>query len=452
MVSYDIEVQVWIQDKRRKMFWVYNNKTEKIKELLLLPDKVSSFQMLKYSKVYKKYDTEIKKMITNQDKKGLKKILKKYMKEIFDNRQQFLDYKYINFDILQTIDGKPRGLNILPKNFFEYLCKKRVWKYGRISHEEPYKYTEILDRINTTEFHWFQNHYNGGKQFYCKGKEPGIFKNCYGYDFKNCYASVLGNTSNTLNLNGKNYKFLFPEKEGELKTINELPKFLDYGLYKVKIISQNQNFNKYFTFNNKNIYTHYEIQIARDCIIQLHMKDIDIQLLSEDNNFLSYHSRTTTSHTVFSKWFEKISEMKKEMKGNTLLKFMSSSLWGSLSKLNKVILNEDEMFGDIDYDYEIMDMFQKNGDNYYKIIPLKNNSNIYNTNFRLKPFITAFVRCKMMKIIMDYNLWSNVIRIHTDGIILDKQVNFTKNDKELIPEEKSTGDFQFDNVNDYSRI
>lgn len=451
MTLSDIEVQVWIQDKPRKKFWVYNNKNKNLKELNILPSQLSSFGLIKYAKCVKKYGYDnIKKILNEQNEEEIKHVLKKYLKEIMRNREDLLNYKDISFDIIKSPNGTPRGLNILPKKFFEYLLKKRTNKNinGVCRYiEEPYKYTEKLDNITIDEYNWFESSYNGGMLYL---KESGIY-NCYGYDFKNCYGSVLGNRNNLLKLNNKDYNFMISEKEGEQRTIDKLNKNLQYGLYKVKITSTNEVFNRFFTFNKIDVYTHYEIQLVRDCITQFKMEGIEIDLINVENNAYVYESKKLIkTYSIFGKWFDKITELKKELKKNTLLKFISSSLWGSLSKMNLTILTEEEMFNDIDYEYEIIDVFNQDGENKYKILPL--NKNIYNTNFRIKPFITAFVRCKVFKAILDNDLLDNVIRIHTDGIILNKEFNFDIYDAELISEEKSTGKIQFKNINDYNII
>lgn len=443
----DIELQVWIQDKPRMKFWVYNNKSKTLEELNILPKNISSFYLIKYAKCVKKYGKEnIDIIVNNQDKEEIKKILKKYVKEIMKNREELLNFKDINFDILQGINGSSRNLNILPKKFFEYLLVKRMNKNinGICRYiEEPYKYTEKLEDITLDEYNLFENCYNGGMLYL---KKPGIY-NCYGYDYKNCYGSVLGNKNNTLTLNSIEYNFMISEKCGELKTIEKLNKRLQYGLYKVKITSKNEMFNKFFHFNKNNVYTHYDIQLARDCMNEFN--GIEIHLLNVENNAYVYESKKLIkTHYIFGKWFDKITELKKDLKNNTLIKFLSSSLWGFLSKKNLKILTEEEMFNNIDYEYDIIDIFNQDGDNLYKILPL--NQKIYNTNFRLKPFITSFVRVKMFKTIMDNNLFMNVIRIHTDGIVLDTKYNFLLYDNEIIEEDKTTGTMEFKGINDYT--
>ena len=56
----------------------------------------------------------------------------------------------------------------------------------------------------------------------------------------------------------------------------------------------------------------------------------------------------------------------------------------------------------------------------------------------------------MFKTIMDNNLFMNVIRIHTDGIVLDTKYNFLLYDNEIIEEEKTTGTMEFKGINDYT--
>jgi hypothetical protein len=82
---------------------------------------------------------------------------------------------------------------------------------------------------------------------------------------------------------------------------------------------------------------------------------------------------------------------------------------------------------------------------YYKVIDVQKP---YKYNLRLKPFITSFGRIQTAKIALE-NL-DSVIRIHTDGIVFDKPI--TTDLPNFIPEKKTTGRIQWNNVNDYHRI
>ena len=80
------------------------------------------------------------------------------------------------------------------------------------------------------------------------------------------------------------------------------------------------------------------------------------------------------------------------------------------------------------------------------------NNKLYKTNFRLKSFITSYARCKTARAITDNNLINNLIRSHTDSVVLDKEFDFTNYDIDLIPEDKTTGKIEFINVNKYKKI
>ena len=99
-----------------------------------------------------------------------------------------------------------------------------------------------------------------------------------------------------------------------------------------------------------------------------------------------------------------------------------------------------------EYKYKIIDVCI-NEDNtlYYKVIDVQKP---YKYNVRLKPFITAWGRIQTARIALQ-NL-DNVIRIHTDGITYDKPI--TTDLPNFIPEKKTTGLIQFDNVNKYYKL
>lgn len=431
------EYQVWIKNSTTNNFNVYNSKTKEFNIYEELPKNINSFYMLKYSNIYKKYSNVLTnkkdsdEIIYYNDKEiDFKKILKKYAKELLQSKNDILGSKAfkkrnMKYDVLIGLDNKYKSFNILPKTFFGY-CSPH------------YKYTEKLEQITYEEYNWFEKTYNAGLTYTVKNI---TVDNCYGYDFKNCYGSVMGNSKS---------EFMISEKEGLLKQINVIPKNPQYGLYKCKIISNNEKFSKYFNFSKENIYTHYDIKTVR--LFQSKFEGVKIELILDEPNAYVYDSKKLVkSNKIFNKWFDIITDMKKELKGNCFVKFLSSSLWGFLSKKNIKIVNEDELFN-MEDDVEICDIFTKtDGSLYYKILDL--DKPIYNTNFRLKPFITSYVRHKMFNVIYDNDLFDNVIRIHTDGIILNKQVDFTNQyNGELIPEDKTTGKIEFININKYNKI
>ena len=66
----------------------------------------------------------------------------------------------------------------------------------------------------------------------------------------------------------------------------------------------------------------------------------------------------------------------------------------------------------------------------------------------MKSFLTAFGRVKIARV-AEEDL-DSVIRIHTDGIVFNKEMKFYFD--HLLPEDKTTGLINWINVNNYSLI
>ena len=73
---------------------------------------------------------------------------------------------------------------------------------------------------------------------------------------------------------------------------------------------------------------------------------------------------------------------------------------------------------------------------------------------RIKPFLIALGRMKIIKLIMKHNLIDKVVAIHTDRITFNEPVDFSKLEKHYYPtfEEKSSGNIRFDNCVHYFHI
>ena len=127
-----------------------------------------------------------------------------------------------------------------------------------------------------------------------------------------------------------------------------------------------------------------------------------------------------------------------------------SSLWGSLCAYNK------EYITDADIEKYDVSFIEDPEPSEYKIIGHSDNgkhvivksSEAYKYKFaRLKPFLTAFGRLKIMKLIRKHGLEDNLIRIHTDGIVLNKEVDFSVLEKYYPkPEAKTTGKMIYKNA------
>ncbi len=119
--------------------------------------------------------------------------------------------------------------------------------FNKYSTKKPEYMGKNFDKITWEEYKWYELE-NNSSLMRC---EPGTY-NCLGYDFKMAYPTYL---SSQVVLKNKQRHFHFPIHEGIEMTLKELPKNLDlkYGLYKVKISTENEDFKFAFNFNKDNV-------------------------------------------------------------------------------------------------------------------------------------------------------------------------------------------------------
>jgi hypothetical protein len=295
------------------------------------------------------------------------------------------------------------------------------------------------DAIDIIEDKWFKGCFNGGLQ-YCK---PGTY-DCYGYDFTNYYASILGDSN-----------FQIPTKQGQEKQIDKLTLkdnllSVSPGFYRVKITCDNEDVKKVFNFSKNHIYYSHYLKFAYNELKDKFNMKFELILDGEPNAYVYDFKDFIKSKPIFRYWYDDIVSLKKKLPKNILVKMISSSAWGHLSRRHIKVVKEidltDEMGYSDEYNYKIIDVvINEDSSLYYKVIDVQKP---YKYNLRLKPFITSFGRIQTAKIALE-NL-DSVIRIHTDGIVFDKPI--TTDLPNFIPEKKTTGRIQWNNVNDYHRI
>jgi hypothetical protein len=84
---------------------------------------------------------------------------------------------------------------------------------------------------------------------YC---EPGKYM-CFGYDFKFAYPRCHS-------LPG----FHLAEVVGREVHLKKLPKVLEYGIYRCRVICDHPDIGKIFMFSTSHHYTHYDLEFIRD--------------------------------------------------------------------------------------------------------------------------------------------------------------------------------------------
>jgi hypothetical protein len=308
------------------------------------------------------------------------------------------------------------------------------------------KISEFED-INMTEFHWIEKCYNAGLQVLL---QQGTHE-CYGYDIKACYLSIMGK---------KDLHYDIPIKAGKECIITELDFYkLKTGMYHVKITSDDKHF--LFSYSSENVYTNISLYHAFQC--QKNGMKINIELVQDGKpNAYIYGSRVAAaaegvhkSHYIFNELYEKLMTLKYDYPKNKLVKFICSSMWGNLSEFTKRHLTIDQI---IEKDYVCSnDKYDKNADYWirnftgesYELVNMKRP---YKSNVsRIKPFLLSKSRAIIATVAMLYI--DDVVRIHTDDIVFNKRHDDVctafKSYPEIIAESKTTGTIDWKNINTY---
>lgn len=235
----------------------------------------------------------------------------------------------------------------------------------------------------------------------------------YKYDIVSEYPSIMASC-----------KHKFPIGKGELKTFtkkefDELT-FYQFGMYHCKIINIDYRLMKQ---NIKNWYTHTDLNYAKN---KLNYK---IELIEDDepNSLLYDNSKLITGKVLFGKFVDELFKLKKDHKE---FKKYLNALWGAMCQTNVMKISDNTIHAG----KEILTITPNgNGNNIFETY-LK--SCFYETNYaRLKPFLMSYGRHKISTIILP-NI-DNILRTHTDGIILKEPIKNIKCGTEL-------GDLKFE--------
>lgn len=299
--------------------------------------------------------------------------------------------------------------------------------------------------ISTTEYEWMEKCPNYGLQ-YIDNKIINKTINAYSYDYKNQYAQCLCS----------NYKI--PTKQGKEIFLKHLdPNELKYGYYHVKILSNDENFKKVFSFSKHNVYHYYSLMFVYDCM--KNFKDnfsVAIELIHDDkpNAYIYEDKDLVKLNTITRAWYENLTRLRSDFKkkgiDNRLLKHLISTAWGHLNSKNSLrktwdeIQNEKLIIGTTnEYPYKIVKYVDKGDEDYYELL---RTDKPYKCDIRLKPLITAISRIMTANIVLKDI--KNVVRIQTDSITFIQEKKDIINDS-IIEEEKTTGKLYFKNMNKY---
>lgn len=404
-----------------QIFRAYNSLSGQINNLGKLPRDIPNFYLPKKNKKYIADDES----------------LKKYAEDLYKDKQELLKKTGFNYFYYTNKKGEKIVGN-------HSSCIERFFKmYPTKQKTDGQVFYKMMERITPEEVELFKMTYNGYLQYINKGEHT-----VYGYDYKGFYQCILDND-----------EFIIPMKAGKYKTIKNFPKdlkFLSFGFIFVKISCDNEDFKKIFMFSKDNCYTTYSVKFA----LKYQTKyNVNIEIIQKENNAYFYKKKDCIpSKKIFERWSKKLNQLKKDLPNNGLIKMLSASLWGHLSRKKKFIKTEDEVnelnnnnLIDLDNSkkYKILDYItDENNNSFYKVLDVEQP---YFYNFRLKSFITSYGRNITAELAIKMGL-ENVVRICCDSVCSTKSFNCDEENKInskycIIPETKSTGKFIFNNVN-----
>ena len=157
-----------------------------------------------------------------------------------------------------------------------------------------------FEPITIQEEQYFNKTYRGGINY----GYPGIY-DCTTYDFKFFYPSIMAST-----------EFQIATTEGIIKQIKTtIPKWFKYGIYNVKITSDNEYFNMVFAFSKENHYTHYSLNFVL-LYNKQHGGGIQMEILSDQA--LIYDDLINSSD-IFYSWYNVLWKLKKEFPSNKII-------------------------------------------------------------------------------------------------------------------------------------
>ena len=243
----------------------------------------------------------------------------------------------------------------------------------------------------------------------------GDYENVFCADQKASYPSMFLLDFTIPIRHGKWYSYTSEQ-------VNNFKEFA-YGFYKCKI----EEGNKKFVYKQTDVYTQYELMIAK----QLKLK---ITMTEGDNVYIYNANDRIDTEIVFGQLIRRLYELKEDTH-LPIVKQLLSSMWGVQCKSNiqlKVIKSEDGNF-DIDIDGKILEMYASD-ENTMNVKYVDEKKGYYSTNLaRLKPFLFGRQKYEIFtKVINPYH--HKIIRWMVDGGI------FTEPIKEFIIENPTIGD------------
>ena len=314
--------------------------------------------------------------------------------------------------------------------------------FNRFSASSPALLNHSFENVSLDEFLFTEDCFNGGL-IYLNPEYKNTTANSFGYDYSSFYPNILV---------GEELKI--PTKQGKTIKLESLNfENLKYGMYRVIITCENEQFKRIFGFSRQNTYTHFSLEFANKYKNEFGV-NIELKTDCEYNAIVYEKEDLVSSKDIFKNWFNKLYALKSKCKDNQLLKRLLSSLWGSLTKCEKYYFNDEQ---DEALDDDEAGQYVRVNETYYyhegEIITryeCVKKTKPYKFHYgRIKAFLLSVSRNVVGELIMDNKLLENVVRINTDGIVLNQEYDFSDLPYYPKPEDKTTGLIKWNNVNNY---
>ena len=346
--------------------------------------------------------------------------LKQYADDMIKWRNELLKVSNGKIDYFQQSFSKGSGLQI--RNHFRNT--KRVLSIY-LQNKDIYK--TKFEPISIEEELYFEKCNNGGLVYH----QDGVYDNITTFDKRMFYPSILGSQY-----------FKIPMTKGKICEFKTIPKAaFRYGIYPVKIISNDPIFNKIFAFSKDNHYTHISLNFVKYYNKAYAKPNNQIRMEVAGNTQLVWYKNDwlIESSKFFSKWYYMMKAFKTAAPKNKLIKRLASSAWGHLLHKNVIVKSEDEIENE---DLDIGTSMNVDDNRYFikkdmidKLELIDLTKPIYNYKFRIKPFLTSYARDVIGKQALK-NI-HNVVRIATDSITYDTDIEIEA--YEFIKETKKSG-------------
>ena len=376
--------------------------------------------------------TTVNKVNDIINKETKQKINKFYVLDCFQRRdkknkpQKFTDDDLLNFKNVFLQNIKELRTNNIFKIYYT-----RYWSHYSASNMtfqnlvNKSKY-DFMESIDLEEHDLFNKCHNGGNTYFDEKQTKKTIQS-YGYDYKANYPTLLSSK-----------KFKIPITKPRKEILLELPtrKEIILGIYRVKITCKNKEFLKVFNYSPDDHYTDTSLKFAMKYQERFNVK---IALILDNQTNAYIYDKWVTGDTVFGQWYETLYKLKTEFPKNKLVKALFTMVWGVIThpKIKNVPFEELKNYK-IGEEYKVISRTVKGKNDcneYYEIAPKKN---MYYFNIRIKPFLTAFARENIAKVVLSDDNIDYLIRTHTDNATFTKPINYKKFDL-FEPEEKTSG-------------